>query len=1034
MQFRLTGPLGGGTDDGRGDSRPADGPAGPVRRSAGLRPRVAGATALAAAMIGGLVGTAPSAAAAPSPAGDSASTAEERKGDTSVPSVWPRPQDLRAQGKPVRVTEQVALVSDGDADPYALDALRALLRSAGARRVLDVRPGGELPHGALVVRADAQGAAEALRALRAPSAGDLPSGGYRLAVGRTGGRDTVALTGRGGDGLFHAVQTLRQLVVESGDRDDDSRGGSGTADRAGRSFAGAVVRDWPGTAVRGVTESFYGTPWTREQRLDHLDFLGRTKQNHYLYAAGDDPYRQSRWRDPYPAGQRGEFRALAERARANHVTLGWAVSPGQALCFSSDDDLRALTRKIDAMWALGVRAFQLQFQDVSYSEWHCDADAERFGSGPEAAAGAQARVANAVAEHLADRHPGAAPLSVMPTEYYQDGTTAYRSALAGALRREVEVAWTGVGVVPKKITGGQLADAREAFGHPLVTVDNYPVNDFAQDRLFLGPYRGREPGVAVGSSALLANAMAQPTASRLPLFTAADFSWNPRGYRPQESWQAAVDALAGPDARSRRALGVLAAHGASSGLGGKESAYLRPLVDALWTAHSRGDREELETAAERLSEAFRVMRRAPEQLSGPAGEELAADREAGPWLAQLARYGRAGERAVEMLLAQARGNGGAAWRAQLELQRLRKEIADSPATVGEGVLDPFLKKAVGRADAWTGADRARPREAVTERPGELRVDLGGTRPLAAVTVLSAPDRDTEAVVEARVPGEGWRSLGRLSGEGWTQLGAEDVRADTVRLTWPRGDRSPEVRGVVPWFADLPDARLDLARGETDVTIGGEEKIPVELTAERPADVRGRLVATSPEGIEVKVPQGVTVRRGTKTEVPVTVSVPEDTPAGSYEVPFDFAGEKRTLTVRAFPETGGPDLARGATATSSGDETADFPAPAAVDGDPATRWSSPAEDNAWFQIELDRPARVGQVVLHWQDAHAARYRVQVSADGRVWRDAAAVRDGRGGRESVRMDAPGTRFIRVQGEQRATRYGYSLFSVEAYAVGG
>lgn len=73
-----------------------------------------------------------------------------------------------------------------------------------------------------------------------------------------------------------------------------------------------------------------------------------------------------------------------------------------------------------------------------------------------------------------------------------------------------------------------------------------------------------------------------------------------------------------------------------------------------------------------------------------------------------------------------------------------------------------------------------------------------------------------------------------------------------------------------------------------------------------------------------------------------------------------------------------------------------------------------------------------MVLHWQDAHATRYRIQVSADGRNWRTAATVRDGRGGRESIRMDAPGVRFVRVQGETRATRFGYSLWSVEAYAV--
>ncbi|MYS27270.1 hyaluronidase, partial [Streptomyces sp. SID7804] len=130
--------------------------------------------------------------------------------------------------------------------------------------------------------------------------------------------------------------------------------------------------------------------------------------------------------------------------------------------------------------------------------------------------------------------------------------------------------------------------------------------------------------------------------------------------------------------------------------------------------------------------------------------------------------------------------------------------------------------------------------------------------------------------------------------------------------------------------------------------------------------------------------------------------------------------------------GGPDLARGGRASSSADETPDFPARAANDGDPETRWSSPAEDDAWWQVELDRPVRLGKVALHWQDAHPSAYRVEVSADGRTWRTAAAVTDGRGGRETLRMDEPDVRHVRVQGEKRATRYGYSLWSVEAYAV--
>ncbi len=108
------------------------------------------------------------------------------------------------------------------------------------------------------------------------------------------------------------------------------------------------------------------------------------------------------------------------------------------------------------------------------------------------------------------------------------------------------MAWTGVGVVPRTITGRQLAEAREVFGHPLVTMDNYPVNDYAPERLFLGPYQGREPAVAAGSAALLANAMEQPEASRIPLSTAADFAWNPRAYDPRSP--------GGPRSRTSRAV------------------------------------------------------------------------------------------------------------------------------------------------------------------------------------------------------------------------------------------------------------------------------------------------------------------------------------------------------------------------------------------------------------------------------------------------------------------------------------------------
>ncbi|MEU5215924.1 beta-N-acetylglucosaminidase domain-containing protein [Streptomyces sp. NPDC020807] len=993
----------------------------------------AGASGAGASGAGASAAGASAAAASPAGASPAATRAvadgSRRAASAPPPAVRPLPQSLAGRGPSVLLGDEVTLVTDEDTDPYALDALRALLTAAGVRTVHEGLPGA----GPVIRAAGPRGEAaeEALTALAVPERTDLPRGGYRLATGRFQGRDTVALDGVGEDGLFHAVQTLRQLVGD------------------GREVPGVVVRDWPGTAERGLVEGFYGSPWTGEQRLAQIDFLGRTKQNRYLYAPGDDPYRQAQWRDPYPAAQRAEFRALAERAAANHVTLGWAVAPAQSMCLASGKDVTALTRKLDAMWELGVRAFQLQFQDASYDEWHCDKDADAFGSGPEAAATAHARVTNAVSRWLAAAHPDAEPLTVLPTEYYQDGATDYRAKLAEALDSDVRVAWTGVGAVPRTITGGELAGAREALGHrPLVTMDNYPVNDYAQDRLFLGPSTGRDPAVAAGSAAFLAHAMEQPAASRVPLFTAADYAWNPKGYRPQESWRAAVDDLAGPDPAAREALWALAANDASSILDPKgESAYLKPLMAAFWSSRTtageavreKDARKEpvREKAARELRAAFTAMREAPGRLAGTAGGTL--DDETGPWLDQLSRYGLAGETAVDMLLAQARGDGAAAWQAQLRLEDLREALAASPVTVGAGVLDPFLTRAVTESAAWTGADRTPPGRA-DRAPDAYTVRLDRPRSVEALTVMAEPDGDPaggntgDARVEAYVPGEGWRSLGPLSASGWTQKTApKGLRADALRVVWSGDGPAPEVRSLVPWFADGPRAGVGLSRSETDAEIGGAaQRVDVELTGLRAGEVRGPLTAKPPKGIAVRLPGQAVVERGARTTVPLEVSVGTAVPAGSYRVPVSFAGEERVLTVRAFPRTSGPDLARGATASSSGDETPDFPAASAVDGDATTRWSSPAEDGAWWQVELAEPARIGRVVLHWQDAYASRYRIQVSADGRVWRTAATVADGRGGRETVRMDAADTRFLRVQGEARATRYGYSLWSVETYAV--
>ncbi|GAA5012938.1 hypothetical protein GCM10025734_58910 [Kitasatospora paranensis] len=330
--------------------------------------------------------------------------------------------------------------------------------------------------------------------------------------------------------------------------------------------------------------------------------------------------------------------------------------------------------------------------------------------------------------------------------------------------------------------------------------------------------------------------------------------------------------------------------------------------------------------------------------------------------------------------------------------------------------------------------------APTDSTVPLTVELGSARPLDRVTVLTDPTVQATATVAVRGTDGAWTTIGTLR-PGYNELPAGGRPADAIRLVWAAGGQAPVVNQVVPWYADTPAARLSLSDASVDVVTG--QAVPVRtdaiLESGRPEGTSGELkveVPTVAKGLTVTQAAAVAVPRGSRVGVPLQVVAAAGTPSGTYQVPVTFtAGTltvRQTLTVHVVPPTGGQDLAPAATATSSGDETSAFPAGNVNDRDPRSRWSSPAEDDAWVQLQLPQAVRLGSAVLRWQDAHASAYRLESSADGVTWTTVASVDDGTGGVETVRFDAPNTRFLRIQGVSRATKYGYSLWGVELYAV--
>jgi len=68
-------------------------------------------------------------------------------------------------------------------------------------------------------------------------------------------------------------------------------------------------------AVRGVIEGFYGNPWTRQQRLDLVEFIAARGMNTFVYGPKDDPLVRRAWRAPYQGDDLARLAELVERCQ-----------------------------------------------------------------------------------------------------------------------------------------------------------------------------------------------------------------------------------------------------------------------------------------------------------------------------------------------------------------------------------------------------------------------------------------------------------------------------------------------------------------------------------------------------------------------------------------------------------------------------------------------------------------------------------------------------------------------------------------------
>ncbi|WP_179013041.1 DUF4855 domain-containing protein [Paenibacillus sp. 79R4] len=110
---------------------------------------------------------------------------------------------------------------------------------------------------------------------------------------------------------------------------------------------------------------------------------------------------------------------------------------------------------------------------------------------------------------------------------------------------------------------------------------------------------------------------------------------------------------------------------------------------------------------------------------------------------------------------------------------------------------------------------------------------------------------------------------------------------------------------------------------------------------------------------------------------------------------------------------------------------------AVDGFPASRWASDYVDNTWFQVDLGAAQEFNTIRIDWEYARAKTYKLLVSDDKKTWTNVMAndgVITAQDGKETVQFSPVTARYIKFQGVDRNTDYGYSFYEFGVYNLSG
>ncbi|MEE0441423.1 MAG: beta-N-acetylglucosaminidase domain-containing protein, partial [Thomasclavelia sp.] len=503
--------------------------------------------------------------------------APQESNDVKV-DVYPKPQEITyTSGEGMSLVGEVNVVIHGEQESATLPKLEKILKENGISYTISDEIDDSKAN--ILISSTSDHCDECAENLGGNVEALSEEQGYILSANNdTNEKGEIKIIGADSDGAYYGLMTLTQMLEQ---KTEDNK------------IAETVISDYPSVKLRGFVEGFYGYPWSFEDRLSLMSESSDFKMNTYIYAPKDDPYHKDRWRELYPNDKAEELRQLAAEGKKDNMSFCWSVHPGNGFSYNTDDDYNALINKFEQLYNLGVRQFGISYDDLG-----------GYVNGQQ-----HADLINRVNREWVKIKGDVDPLIVVGTRYcngWGPSMSSYFKPFFGTLDDDVVVMWTGANTMsaitkdayewPKTQTG--VTDKN------LAAWWNYPVNDYCDGNLMMSPLENLDTDVD-NLSGFFLNPMSQAEASKVAIFSGADYSWNVSGFERTSSWVRAIDELVPEASESFQRFADNISY-IKDGFEFDESRYLVDTIEAFKTALQ--NKEGIVEAATALKTEFTTMK------------------------------------------------------------------------------------------------------------------------------------------------------------------------------------------------------------------------------------------------------------------------------------------------------------------------------------------------------------------------------------------------------------------------------------------